>query len=192
MLSRFEDMPAAAAGMQAAFAAPTLAAPEATQALPPAVGHGPSHDNAAATDADGAAAAAPMDDDAMQLVVPPLAVAAPAAEAAPGVVLAAAGNLDYYARLSLESSFNRQDELRAHLPYLPILAPIAAQPGARITAHHHRRILVNWMFQVGYRWRIRPQAMHLSVAILDLVLGREPIVVRELQCAGSAAMLLAK
>jgi hypothetical protein len=190
LLSRLEDMPAAAGGVQAAFAAPALNAAEAAQALLPAVGHGPSHDIAAATDADGAAA--PMDDDAMQLVVPPLAVAAPVAAAAPGVVHAAAGNLDYYARLSLESAFTRQDELRADLPYLPILAPIAGQPGARITAHHHRLILVNWMFRVGYRWRIRPQAMHLSVALLDLVLGREPIVVRELQCAGSAAMLLAK
>jgi hypothetical protein len=122
----------------------------------------------------------------------PPALAAGAAEA--GAPHGAAGhaavpspnpNLDFYDTMALAAAFELQAERAAAWP---TNVPIHAGSTTNLSM---RRILVDWMFELGYTWKMAHTGIHAAVGYLDALLGAVPTLVAEFQCVGAACVLMA-
>jgi G2/mitotic-specific cyclin-B, other len=54
-----------------------------------------------------------------------------------------------------------------------------------------RAILADWMVEVHRRFELMPETLYLTIYIVDRYLSLQPVLRRELQLVGIAAMLIA-
>lgn len=54
-----------------------------------------------------------------------------------------------------------------------------------------RAILADWMVEVHSRFELMPETLYLTIYIVDRYLSLQPVLRRELQLVGIAAMLIA-
>jgi len=89
----------------------------------------------------------------------------------------------------LTRSFTMCDAKRGESEYR--VSPTYMQSQKDIN-HRMRAILVDWLHEVDHKFKLKPNTLYLTVALIDRFLESEPILRSKLQLVGVAAMSIAE